>query len=440
MNFIRNLLNPFSNPALLKPGQLTHYPIIIAQYERDDYSIKNPEQLHWAIIVLEDVKEQKGPCWQAINRNYRDGRVEWNLSNSIVRLASTSKCLGGVCICHVKAENVKDLEQLVLTNTPTVKFDGWNCRDWVIEVIGMLKDKEWVIELEDVKKQEDLFPHMIKAVSRDGRDSMLGWLLNYYFELRSRYERIMEKGSFSLSRIRWFPFGLLLKLGRSDVGLEADTLRYIRQHTSIPVPRVIASAVYGKYAYTLMQRIEGERLDIVWPYLDAQQRSHVASQLLDFVTQLKRLRPPPQVRPGSICSLYGHAIRDSRISSDLTFGPYSSENEFNNRLIEAADVFVDRGISEPIRSRMRDNHRIVFTHGDFTPRNILVHGDIVVAVIDWEESGWLPEHWELVKARWSSGMDKDSGWNEALWTILGREQEEDWLLDRELSDYMVGAF
>ncbi|KAG6876625.1 hypothetical protein C0992_012225 [Termitomyces sp. T32_za158] len=266
---------------------------------------------------------------------------------------------------------------------------------------------------------------------------MIGWLLNIYAEIRSRYERCFFGGSCS---VKWFPFGLLLKLGYSDVGLEADTLRYIRENTSIPVPRVVASATHGEYAYTLMEVVEGIALDSVWPRLDAQQRSNVIAQLRGFISQLRTLPPPPHVTRGSICSLHGHAMRDSRVSSADPLGPYSSESDFNDHLVKVADVFVDSELSEPVRARMRNDHRILFTHGDLAPRNIIMRDDVVVAIVDWEESGWLPEHWELVKAKWSPGMNKDSGWKEAIWEILGHEQEEDWLLDCELSKYMVGAF
>ena len=63
----------------------------------------------------------------------------------------------------------------------------------------------------------------------------------------------------------------------------------------------------------------------------------------------------------------------------------------------------------------------------------------MVALIDWEESGWMPEHWELVKAMWFPMMWKDNSWNDSLFDILTREHENDWKVDRELSDYMVGA-
>ncbi|KIY44663.1 kinase-like protein [Fistulina hepatica ATCC 64428] len=267
---------------------------------------------------------------------------------------------------------------------------------------------------------------------------LLGWLFSIYVELRTRYENAFLDGW--STRITWFPFGLLLKIGQADIGLEADTLRFIRHHTSIPVPRVIASATHGEYAYTLMEHVKGLPLEGVWPSLDAQQRASVVAQLRDFVGQLRHLRPPPHVLPDTIGSLNGQALRDSRVSCYHPIGPFETESAFHDRLLVAADTFLDREISEPIRARMRDDHHTVFTHGDLTPRNIIVQGHVVVAIVDWEESGWMPEYWELVKAKWSPGMEKGSDWNEAIWEILSRDNEEDWLRDKQLSDWMVGAF
>lgn len=66
-----------------------------------------------------------------------------------------------------------------------------------------------------------------------------------------------------------------------------------------------------------------------------------------------------------------------------------------------------------IRSAMRDDHRLIMTHGDLHPRNIMVKWEVdgrgsapdqteskirVTAPLDWELSGWYPEHWEFVKA------------------------------------------
>ncbi|KAL2139432.1 hypothetical protein VTI28DRAFT_5152 [Corynascus sepedonium] len=43
--------------------------------------------------------------------------------------------------------------------------------------------------------------------------------------------------------------------------------------------------------------------------------------------------------------------------------------------------------------------RFVLTHGDLTPRNIMVLGNVVTGIIDWELSGFFPEYAEYAFAR-----------------------------------------
>ena len=78
---------------------------------------------------------------------------------------------------------------------------------------------------------------------------------------------------------------------------------------------------------------------------------------------------------------------------------------------------------------MRQDHRMVMTHGDLHPRSIMVsavevplppnnsiqcacgstdmcNSEVkVLAIIDWETSGWYPEYWEFVKAVHKLGLD-----------------------------------
>lgn len=92
----------------------SEHRIVVVQYERDIYTApEDVEQLHWAIIVIVDEWQQQGPCWQVTDRHYRDGSVEWTMP--IIRevnLGKTSKCLGGVSIGLVKAEDIDRLEQV----------------------------------------------------------------------------------------------------------------------------------------------------------------------------------------------------------------------------------------------------------------------------------------------------------------------------------------
>jgi aminoglycoside phosphotransferase len=95
----------------------------------------------------------------------------------------------------------------------------------------------------------------------------------------------------------------------------------------------------------------------------------------------------------------------------VPFGSFTNEAAFNDFLVKHAegpfglDPFLDE-----TRTMMCDDHRIVFTHGDFAPRNIMVQGDVVVGVIDWGirgiyafrlfrrvahqlgDLGWYPKH------------------------------------------------
>ena len=48
-------------------------------------------------------------------------------------------------------------------------------------------------------------------------------------------------------------------------------------------------------------------------------------------------------------------------------------------------------------ARMSTNHRVRFTHGDLTPRNIIIKDGKIQAIVDWEFAGWYPEHFEYVK-------------------------------------------
>ncbi|CAL8580020.1 hypothetical protein XPA_005753 [Xanthoria parietina] len=62
--------------------------------------------------------------------------------------------------------------------------------------------------------------------------------------------------------------------------------------------------------------------------------------------------------------------------------------------------------------RAMPEHGIVFTHNDWAPRNILVRDGHVVAILDWEFSGFYPDYWKFVKALcwpdWQSGWIKDN--------------------------------
>ncbi|CZT14630.1 uncharacterized protein RCC_00602 [Ramularia collo-cygni] len=91
-------------------------------------------------------------------------------------------------------------------------------------------------------------------------------------------------------------------------------------------------------------------------------------------------------------------VHDLRWIRDFTGGPFSLEQEFNEFILNLAN-----GTPQVIREtleesfRMRVGNRIVFTHADLSPRNIIVRDGRICALLDWEYSGWYPEYWEYIK-------------------------------------------
>jgi aminoglycoside phosphotransferase (APT) family kinase protein len=60
---------------------------------------------------------------------------------------------------------------------------------------------------------------------------------------------------------------------------------------------------------------------------------------------------------------------------------------------------------EPFRDELPDDCAIKFTHGDLHPSNIIITSSRpyrILAIIDWEQSGWLPAYWEARKAQFTA--------------------------------------
>ncbi|KDQ58934.1 hypothetical protein JAAARDRAFT_68530 [Jaapia argillacea MUCL 33604] len=123
------LLSQFTNPK---------YPIVVVQYKRDDYGVGSEQHLHWALIII--TKGNSGPCFQAVDRIYRDRpRKQWSAPYMEVNIESTRKCLGGVQVGTVKHRDLDIVKAMLKGYAPVSKFEAWNCRDYVFEMIELLK-------------------------------------------------------------------------------------------------------------------------------------------------------------------------------------------------------------------------------------------------------------------------------------------------------------
>ncbi|KPM35906.1 hypothetical protein AK830_g10680 [Neonectria ditissima] len=193
--------------------------------------------------------------------------------------------------------------------------------------------------------------------------------------------------------------------------IELETMRFVHANTSIPVPQV-QNAYYDKKmeeGIIIMDYVEGTTLKEAWGNFTETQKDSIISQLRGYMAQLRHFKSD------FIGSINGTACNDQFFDDDPQgYGPYATEEEFNQGIVKAMMKDNDYGFPEwrfVVWLSVMKGHDIVFTHGDFDPRNILVQGEKVTALLDWELSGYYPSYWEygkaLLRPEWESQWSRD---------------------------------
>jgi len=185
---------------------------------------------------------------------------------------------------------------------------------------------------------------------------------------------------------RFFPVfkvdaSTIVKTGDCIRLTEAATMRFVRENTAIPVPEVYNAYKDDKTGHVriVMEFVEGDCLEHVWDKLNPSQKLSIIEQLRSIFLELRKLKGT------FIGGIDGTACEDNLFTDNLGgYGPYDSENHFNDGIVTALKQskqgsWVDV-VCEMILSLR--NHKVVLTHGDFAPRNIIVQGTKVVAVLD----------------------------------------------------------
>lgn len=178
---------------------------------------------------------------------------------------------------------------------------------------------------------------------------------------------------------------------------EAAAMNFVREKTRVPVPKVLDAYVDADSGHVciVMEYIDGRPLDEEWDSYDKTQKRGVESQLKKYLEEIRQI-------PGTfVGSLDGSRCQDQLFDNDPTLsGPFESEAAFQKGLISAMKERGSRPWTDVVIRFIEamPPHKIVFTHNDIAPRNILVRDAKVVGIVDWEFSGFYPEYWEYVKA------------------------------------------
>ncbi|POR37750.1 Uncharacterized protein TPAR_02060 [Tolypocladium paradoxum] len=216
--------------------------------------------------------------------------------------------------------------------------------------------------------------------------------------------------------VRFEELGLLVKFGKEPRVTIAEgqclwTLR--RVLPQVPVPEVYGWVQDEDYVFLFMELVQGVTLKERWACLTQEERIGLCENLRTMLGKLRHLRQ----EPGN--TFLGDISRGP--FGDVVFtngnlpraGPFSSVKEFHDWLSAMTKIGMEihwpgidtNDIPDPYRQHLPDNSTVVFTHADLHPGNILVSLESpcrIMAIIDWQLSGWYPDYWEFCKAEYTA--------------------------------------
>lgn len=197
-------------------------------------------------------------------------------------------------------------------------------------------------------------------------------------------------------------FNICIKIRPDENLTEAYAMRFVATHTSIPVPKVYYAFTHKGASYIVMRYIKGEMAGRGWLSRAEGSKTRILDQLRQMVTELRSVPPP---KGAGISSVDGGPFYDCRLPSRLYWGPYATVREFHKALVGVMDLDTESTTLPPDLSELLEFYRqsgneLVLTHGDLSSLNILVRGDTIVGILDWETAGWFPTYWEYTCAKY----------------------------------------
>ncbi|KJZ80059.1 hypothetical protein HIM_00773 [Hirsutella minnesotensis 3608] len=223
------------------------------------------------------------------------------------------------------------------------------------------------------------------------------WLTILFVKARGQHHRCLRQPLPGVLTA----FGVCVKVKPFEHLAEAHAMRFIAQHTTIPVPKVYCAFNHKGKTYIVMSRIKGRMAWRGWHDRPDESKRRVLAQLELLVAQIRALNPPSGL---SVAGVNGGPICDRRLPPRLFWGPFATIRDFHEELVNGANLDTDYEHLSPALCDLftfyrQPSGRSVLTHGDLSSLNVLVKGDEVVGIVNWETAGWLPSYWEYMGAR-----------------------------------------
>ncbi|KAF9454361.1 hypothetical protein P691DRAFT_808500 [Macrolepiota fuliginosa MF-IS2] len=218
---------------------------------------------------------------------------------------------------------------------------------------------------------------------------------------------------------------------------EPAAMEFVRQHTSIPIPRIHLR----QGAQLVMDFIKGEMLFECWDSLSWFMQFRIACTLRLYIKQLRSLT---RVNPGGVedCKVVGSFFDEGE------YGPFDGAAHLRRfcDLVSftawRSSVVVARSVDKPPPPLLKStiDWSPVFMHGDLNMSNILLDERGTLWLIDWDSAGFYPASLEsLSMQRCNEILKAPSSWENYRTFIAGatcdREERYWYYFEGEIHRY-----
>ena len=209
---------------------------------------------------------------------------------------------------------------------------------------------------------------------------------------------------------------IVFKSGHRVRYCEEVAMRLVKQHTSVPVPKIILSHFAPEEGFIGMSLVPGSTLDSKWDGLDECNKERICREIWAMIAQWRQIPRPPHLAHLYQCLADGSPATTDPLLQDLQ-DPLTSLNTdeaVRVRIHQRYLHYWGERYADTLPSMLPRSNISLFTHGDVAPRNIMMDEDChITGIIDWEQAGWYPDYWEyaniLKPSRdkdWQSWMDR----------------------------------
>jgi hypothetical protein len=283
----------------------------------------------------------------------------------------------------------------------------------------------------------DAVAKLLESVSQTAADSPVGLSQQLYEVLQS--SEILWKAPFARQKgVFKCSAEIVVKAVRNmEHYTEYTTLQYLDLHRSnIPAPKPLGLMRMSGISLIFMSHMRSVPLGEVWHTLDSCQKTSLSNQLNTILADLRTL---PYTEGTSLGGVAGEGCRDLRRHVRTSETPITSLEDFETFLFSSShpggNVFVKFLCQLSPSFTNRSSPRIVFTHGDIRPDNIMVeladNKYMISGILDWEYSGFYPDYYESVRCTNCLSPYEEDDWFLYLPKCVSpNTYAQWWLLDR----------